>query len=76
METRKCLRCPELGRKEANETGKLINGLPVCSECMIQDALGNRGHVIDYSFLESEKDEEIETKVDKPKASVPRKKRG
>ena len=49
----KCLRCPKLGREKPNETGKLIDGVPVCSTCLLQDAKGNRNHVIDYSFLKA-----------------------
>ena len=38
----KCSKCD-------NETGKLIDGVPVCKDCMLKDAAGNRGRVIDYS---------------------------
>ena len=47
---KKCLRCSFYGR-EPKETGKLINGVPICVDCMLQDAKDNRGIVIDYSGL-------------------------
>jgi hypothetical protein len=46
----KCLRCT-FYKREPKETGKLIDGIPVCADCMLQDAKNNRGRVIDYSFL-------------------------
>ena len=46
----KCLRCTFYNR-EPKETGKLIDGVPVCADCMKQDARKNRDRVIDYSFL-------------------------
>lgn len=46
----RCLRCTFYNR-EPDETGKLIDGVPVCRDCMLQDAKNNRGRVIDYSFL-------------------------
>jgi hypothetical protein len=45
------MRCPGLGREKPNETGKLIDGVPVCAACMLEDARGNGFRVIDYSFL-------------------------
>lgn len=40
-----CLRCGK------NETCKLVDGVPICSECMLKDAAENKGRVIDYSGL-------------------------
>ena len=46
----KCKRCSFYNR-EPKETGKRIDGVPICSECMLQDAATNRGRVMDYSGL-------------------------
>ena len=40
-----CFRCG------VNETGKLIDKVPVCTPCMLKDAKGNRNRVTDYSAL-------------------------
>jgi hypothetical protein len=65
----KCLRCPERGNKEPNETGKLIDGVPICSVCMLADATKNRGKVIDYSYLKvPEELEVLNTGGDAPEA--------
>lgn len=43
--TQLCYRCGK------NETAKIIDGVPVCVDCMLRDAKANRGRVPDYSAL-------------------------
>jgi hypothetical protein len=48
-----------------NETTKLIDGIPICKDCMLRDAAKNRGCVIDYTPLRLtlEHDPEYQAKV-------------
>jgi hypothetical protein len=59
------MKCKKCGK----DTTKIIDGVPICKDCMLNDAAKNRGRVIDYSDLrepESARESEPETESNPP----------